>query len=337
VTLGGCGPRGDDPSGGGGGYSPDSVDAAWKNHFDAFGASDLDKIMLDYDADSEVWLFNDGNNCGTGLPAGQPPPAMTQGLAEFKGEAAIRGMFEGLFAQLKPGTVTKVGPWGRFGQSGPTVLNGNGQDGNVFLTWRTEGLEGENKLDYATDTFTFKPNRKIAKQNIVVTQPTATCAGGRAKSVFFCGTTSGPTKAGVCRAWWGSTVTASPTDGQGVGLQNMDLALMMASYTESSVVQLFDTRTEVYIYFEGLTAIRQMHSDMMFAIQSWEANAPFGIEQRLLEVSEKTNTVMFVFKCTAYEKATMTYAFENTGDTPKIVRMNMVITTKSSGSTKILV
>jgi len=112
---------------------------------------------------------------------------------------------------------------------------------------------------------------------------------------------------------------------------------MMASYTESSVVQLFDTRTEVYIYFEGLTAIRQMHSDMMFAIQSWEADAPFGIEQRLLEVSEGTNTVMFVFKCTAYEKATMTYAFENTGDTPKIVRMNMVITTKSSGSTKILV
>jgi len=340
VTLGGCGPRGDDPSGGGGGYSPDSVDAAWKNHFEAFGASDLNKIMLDYDDDSEVWLFNDGNNCGIGTPPapGKPPPAMTQGLAEFKGEAAIRTMFEGLFAQLKPGTVTKVGPWGRLGQSGPTVLSGNGQDGNVFLTWRTEGLTGENKLDYATDTFTFKPNRKIAKQNIVVTQPTATCAAGRAKSQAYCGTAPGtPTKAGVCRAWWGPTVTESPTEGQAIALAVLDIGMMMASYDESSVVQLFDTRTEVYIYFEGLTAIRQMHSDMRAAIFSWDDELPYGIEQRLLEVSEKTNTVMFVFKCTAYEKATMTYVFKNTGDTPKIVRMNMVITTKSPGSTKILV
>ena len=29
-------------------YEPKNVSAAWKNHFNAFGAQDLDQIMLDY-------------------------------------------------------------------------------------------------------------------------------------------------------------------------------------------------------------------------------------------------------------------------------------------------
>ena len=41
-----------------GGYSPGSVQAAWDNHFSAFGEQDLDKIMLDYTEDSLLRLYD---------------------------------------------------------------------------------------------------------------------------------------------------------------------------------------------------------------------------------------------------------------------------------------
>jgi len=303
--------------------------------------------MLDYDQDSEVWMFNDGGNnggsggdmnCGLGhVQAGEPPYAKTEGLTEFKGTDAIRKMFEDLFAQLAAGQVTKVGPWNHLAGDGPTVLAGDGQLGNVFLTWRTTGLTGANKLDYATDTFTFKPNRKIAQQNIIVTQPEAACAPGRDKSPAFCGS-PGEVKAGICRAWWGPVASQTPTQGQGPALAPLEIAEIMKSYTEESIVQLYDTRTQVYIFFEGLTAIEQMHVDMINIITQYDPNTPFGIQQRLFELSEKTNTALFVFKCTAYDKASMSFTFQNTGDVPKIVRMNMVITTGgSSGLTEVQV
>lgn len=336
MTLAGCGTGGEDSGDGdGSGYSPESVGAAWNNHFVAFGAKDLDKIMLDYDAGSTVWLFDD--KCGKTSAPGAEPPAITAGLVKFNGKDAIRTMFDGLFKRLTPGKVTKVGPWRRE----PTVMEGDGQKGNVFLTWRTTGLTGDDQLDFATDTFTFQTNRKIAQQNIVVTQPNAQCPEGEAKSQPNCGNFEAGTdiKAGICRAWWGSTVVAVPTDGQGTMLATLNPSEIIKSYTESSIVQLYDTTTEVYIYFEGIKAIVQMHADMIRVIQTFDTDAPFGIKQQLLEVNEATNTVMFVFSCTAYQRATMTYTFEKEGDIPKIVRMNMVITTAGQGSalTKTLV
>jgi len=339
VTLAGCGPGGggDDSGDCPSGYCPDSVQAAWNNHFAAFAEANLSRIMLDYDADSEVWLFHDGNNCGTANGPGAVPPDMTEGLVEFKGVDAIRGMFTDLFAQLAPGEVTNVGPWIYLGGGGAVALEGNGQDANVFLTWRTTGLTGENKLDYATDTFTFKPNRKIAKQNIVVTQPTKPCPAGRAKSAPFCGgqDPAVPVKAGICRSWWGPTVSASPTAGMAVSLASLNVNAMMDYYDHNSIFQLFDTRTEIYIYFQGTTQIRQMLNDMYFAITSHDPTSPYGIVQRLVEVHEATNTVMMVFRCTAYERASMMFTFANGGDVPKIVRTNMVITTKNPDATEI--
>merc|ERR1712084_202011 len=39
-------------------YAPKSVQAAWDNHFAAFGAQDVDKIMLDYDETSVARVHN---------------------------------------------------------------------------------------------------------------------------------------------------------------------------------------------------------------------------------------------------------------------------------------
>jgi len=38
-------------------YAPMTVQAAWDNHFDAFGGQDLNKIMLDYDETSVVRIY----------------------------------------------------------------------------------------------------------------------------------------------------------------------------------------------------------------------------------------------------------------------------------------
>merc|ERR1711997_1403158 len=64
------------------GYFASTVQAAWDNHFAAFGAQDLDKIMLDYTESSMVRVHNN----------------VTAETTEFKGLAAVRTMFTNLFA-----------------------------------------------------------------------------------------------------------------------------------------------------------------------------------------------------------------------------------------------
>merc|ERR1712061_826021 len=65
-------------------YAPASVQEAWDNHFAAFGAQDVDKIMLDYTDRSVLKAFNhlDGK------------------LQTATGLAEIRTFFTNLFAML---------------------------------------------------------------------------------------------------------------------------------------------------------------------------------------------------------------------------------------------
>merc|ERR1711879_58306 len=65
-------------------YSPQKIADAWQNHFDAFGAQDLDKIMLDYDNDSVARVYNNADAT----------------KKEYKGVAEIRQMFAELFQSL---------------------------------------------------------------------------------------------------------------------------------------------------------------------------------------------------------------------------------------------
>lgn len=316
-----------------------SVPQVWSNHWGAFNSRDLDQIMLDYDEDSFVWLFNNGGGCSESSEPGEAPPAQTAGLEEFKGKDAIRGMFEGLFQTFGGGaTLNTLGPW----ENEAVVLGGvqDDQYANVFATWRTDGA-----IAHAAETATFKNtlrNSMIAQHNIVINQAGKACSTGRDKSPVFCGTVSGAVKAGICRSWWGENVAgpgAGSDKGQGNNLAHLDIENIMLDYSANSVVQLFDTRTKIYIYFDNIAAVRQMHIDMIKTITDNDAISgkvlPFGIKQILLEVNEATNTVLFVFSCTVYPKATMTFRFENTGDKPKILRMNMHVTTAGGRSAKV--
>merc|ERR1719434_276448 len=65
-------------------YAPTTLQEAWDNHFSAFGAQDLDKILLDYDDNSVVYVHNN----------------VTGSTDEFKGLFEVRTMFSGLFTDL---------------------------------------------------------------------------------------------------------------------------------------------------------------------------------------------------------------------------------------------
>ncbi|CAK9019846.1 unnamed protein product [Durusdinium trenchii] len=122
---------------GGTAYFATSVQAAWDNHFDAFGKQDLDKILLDYDETSIAKLYNtvDGSK------------------KEFAGLQGIRDMFTDLFKDLSD-LKTLEAPVIEVDEPGKTV----------FLVWKCPGCG----YSTATDTFVFGPDFKVKRQNIVV-------------------------------------------------------------------------------------------------------------------------------------------------------------------------
>jgi len=140
-------------------YNPTTVSEAWTNHAEAFMAgaeagSDpprnqenldaaLDKIMLDYDANSKVRIFN----FATDDMAAEAP------FQEHTGPTEIRAMFDGLFKSFTSSTPPVV-PLAE-------VVDAPKQ---VFLIWAAP----DSGYLEATDTFIFDDNFKINRQNIAI-------------------------------------------------------------------------------------------------------------------------------------------------------------------------
>jgi len=120
-------------------YKATSVQMAWDNHFAAFGAQDVDKIMLDYDEQSTAEVFD-----------------WTSGKHDsFVGLAQIREMFTALFAELSDLSTLEA----------PVCLASE-PNLSVFLCWKCPS----SGILSATDTFIFGENFKVKQQNIVVTR-----------------------------------------------------------------------------------------------------------------------------------------------------------------------
>ena len=118
-------------------YAATSVQAAWDNHFEAFGEQDLEKIMLDYDETSIAKVYNSVDGSKT----------------DFVGVQEIREMFTKLFEDLFD-LKTLEAPVVEVDESRKTV----------FLVWKCPGCG----FATATDTFVFGPDFKIKSQHIVV-------------------------------------------------------------------------------------------------------------------------------------------------------------------------
>lgn len=114
------------------------MEAAWTNHFEAFGAQNVEQILLDYTETSEVHVFNQG----------------TGAKDAYVGLEAIGKCFKGLFNQLSDLS----------GLAAP-VVDVNEKQKQVFLVWScpSSGVKS------ASDTFLFDDAGKIVRQNVNLT------------------------------------------------------------------------------------------------------------------------------------------------------------------------
>jgi len=120
---------------------PLPTQAAWENHFAAFGSQDVEKILIDYSEESIITLFNQ----------------ITGAKTVFNGLAGARECFVGLFASL-PDCSTLAAPV-------QAVKEPTGEaPGTVFLIWSCPS----SGYIQATDTFIFDAASKILRQNVVV-------------------------------------------------------------------------------------------------------------------------------------------------------------------------
>ena len=114
------------------------VQKGWDNHFAAFGAQDVEKILEDYTEDSQVMVWDTSKN----------------EKSVFKGISKIKLLFEGLFKNLSDISALAA----------PLIEVEEDPGNMVFLVWECPSSKGYTKV---TDTFIFKGD-KILRQNIVV-------------------------------------------------------------------------------------------------------------------------------------------------------------------------
>ena len=123
-------------------YKQDSVQAAWDNHFSAFGAQDVNQIMQDYTEQSVLKAFD--HTTGVMLTA--------------KGLDQIAQFFADLFATLAD-TSALAAPVIKIMEGTSTL------DGSVYLIWSCTS----SGITSATDTFIHSADNKIIRQNIAYT------------------------------------------------------------------------------------------------------------------------------------------------------------------------
>eukprot|EP00286_Rhodomonas_abbreviata_P022622 CAMPEP_0181306382 /NCGR_PEP_ID=MMETSP1101-20121128/10267_1 /TAXON_ID=46948 /ORGANISM="Rhodomonas abbreviata, Strain Caron Lab Isolate" /LENGTH=326 /DNA_ID=CAMNT_0023412429 /DNA_START=83 /DNA_END=1063 /DNA_ORIENTATION=+ len=115
-----------------------SVQESWDNHFSAFGAQDVDKILKDYTEESQIVVYD----------------AVADKETVFTGLSGAKDCFDGLFATLSD--LSEL--------AAPNIIVEENPKGMVFLQWACPS----SGITAATDTFIFDENNKIAKQNVVV-------------------------------------------------------------------------------------------------------------------------------------------------------------------------
>jgi hypothetical protein len=121
------------------------VHRGWANHFKAFGDQDVEAILKDYCAESEITVFNHAD--GT--------------MNVFNGLEGARSCFEGLFKSLH-NCADLAAPIIHVDESQKwSSLKTFGQ---VFLVWHCPA----SSYHRATDTFIFNSKGKIIRQNVVV-------------------------------------------------------------------------------------------------------------------------------------------------------------------------
>lgn len=308
--------------------TPTPLEDGWNNHFDAFGAgvgaadgspereAALDKIMLDYNNDSVVRLF-DHSVAGT-----NEEKLSTYGPNDLP---AIRNMFAGLFPAL-------AGCGGEAAddklQAGVDVDN---QGLQVFLVWSCSSAS----FNRATDTFIFDDAGKIVNQNIVVAK-TAGLAASRADALVQFRRLQYTGGATVQESWTnhadafmaGAAAGGNPARDQTA----MDAAVtkIMLDYTEQSIIRTFTFKAQAnsvdgdFAEHEGLDKIRDLFTGLF---ESFSNSTAPNVLQALV-VEEKAPQVFLVWDApdSKYKEATDTFVFSESAPY-RIHRQNIALFT----------
>eukprot|EP00999_Lentomonas_sp_LEN2_P000984 NODE_1991_length_679_cov_76.177536_g1941_i0.p1 GENE.NODE_1991_length_679_cov_76.177536_g1941_i0~~NODE_1991_length_679_cov_76.177536_g1941_i0.p1 ORF type:complete len:178 (-),score=34.81 NODE_1991_length_679_cov_76.177536_g1941_i0:73-606(-) len=115
----------------------EQLQAAWDNHFSAFGEQDIEKILVDYTDASVISVVE----------------TSTGEKKDYNGLSGVREFFTGLFERLSDLSALKA-----------PVIELTDLPKHVFLVWECPS----SGITKATDTFIFDANNKIIRQNIVV-------------------------------------------------------------------------------------------------------------------------------------------------------------------------
>jgi len=306
AALWGCG--GEAPA-------PSPFEAAWANHFDAFGmgvaAQDdedptngntaaLDKIMLDYDDESVVRLYD--------YSAADPK------LSTYSNRAEIRAMFDGLFPALK-------GCNGDGDTQLKAKVDVDEAGGQVFLVWSCEATS----FYRATDTFIFE-GVTIRNQNIVVAK-TASLA---ANSLVQFRRLQEYNPQNVADAWAnhadafmaGAAAGGSPARNQTA--MEEAVTKIMLDYDDQSVVRLFTQNSGLTNEFDVKTGTSEISEMFTGLFQSFTSPTPPVVPQALVVEDPKQVFLIWAGPDSGYDEATDTFIFS---DDFKINRQNIALFT----------
>eukprot|EP00286_Rhodomonas_abbreviata_P028796 CAMPEP_0181308158 /NCGR_PEP_ID=MMETSP1101-20121128/11300_1 /TAXON_ID=46948 /ORGANISM="Rhodomonas abbreviata, Strain Caron Lab Isolate" /LENGTH=254 /DNA_ID=CAMNT_0023414495 /DNA_START=901 /DNA_END=1661 /DNA_ORIENTATION=- len=239
------------------------VQAGWDNHFAAFGAQDVNKILLDYTECSQVIVYD----------------ALCDEEVVYRGLDDIRKCFTGLFATLSDLKALAA----------PVIKVEEAPFASVFLQWMCPS----SGIIAATDTFFFDENGKIVKQNVVVwPEKKNPGAGGQVKASCTL-----PTGGNVQKGWDNHFAAFGAQDVEKILLDYTEKSVVVVSDAETGKLDTYTGLEEIKKCFVGLFGALSNISDLgapCIKVEEWPAPQVFLIWHcPASKVTKCTDTFMF--------------------------------------------
>jgi ketosteroid isomerase-like protein len=250
------------------------VQASWDNHFAAFGAQDVERILQDYTEDSVITVHSQA----------------TGGNFEFRGLAGVRSCFEGLFANL----------YDTSDLAAPVITVNEASDhepGSVFLIWKAPA----SGYSEATDTFIFDTNAKILRQNVVFqyVDPRRETPMDRLDH------TEAPTGSGAVHDGWANHFAA-------FGGQDVDRILL--DYVEESEITVYNQADGSQTIFKGLAGVRNCFTGLFASLHDTsDLAAPIIHVEESVNDEAGSVFLIWSAAASGYIRATDTFIFNAKG------------------------
>jgi hypothetical protein len=255
-------------------HTPPVVQAAWDNHFAAFGAQDVEKILQDYSEQSVITVYEQSTGSRT----------------VYSGLDGVRTCFDGLFKSLfdtsnldAPVQVVKEA----------SLV----EPGSVFLIWNCLA----SGYSQATDTFIFDSAGKIFRQNVVVVYQDPKAEGSaEAKNDSVAPSGSGPVHEG-----WDNHFKA-------FGEKNVENILK--DYIEASEITVFNQVDKTSTKYQGLDGAKACFEGLFQSLHDCSnLAAPIIHVEEAAGGNAGQVFLCWSCSASGYERATDTFIFNSAG------------------------